>query len=595
MVILVIILVILVGIAVFLWIKSRKKEGKPIIGSAKPSKPEDPASLNSLEFTFLAGHWYMCLRNYYDFMKGEVYQCKYNGCLTLNGTNYRLSYPAVYFRPATEDEIPQPEPTPEPPPESPTPEPQPDPEEVVFNVYFKSLMELFGDVVTIGEDTITCSYLKDLVREAKTQFTKKESAFGLPVIYTEENFPQVYDYYGSKGSEEDALNSLCGWIVAMQLAELMPLKRTQLGKIGYEIACDRYSDIYGYKFKTDPNIARMAAGAIYAAMRGLKKPMVETMRSEIGCSGYNKTLEQLNDTKRDNVAPDAFFTDFREFMPTAPAPYAPGYTSRPDITYPTEGRDSYNNLQTDRDIHEMIVEKYNLNVMEHYQETVQAIADKEADTKHLLGKNMRTDHYQFHPVFGADTIGLELPYDGSIASLISQAFTSSSSSRGILQSANVSPKQYGRLRPGCSWSQEAKKNSSTDDRRNILTNFEIEDGDGSPTGYYDKNGNWVYKDAIKSPADFEEQQKNLLYANSYPSGHSSGIMGAAMVLIELMPDRADRILRAANQYAINRTIARYHWTSDTINGRVLGTFTNAVAHAASNYDDMLKEAGKELK
>ena len=67
-----------------------------------------------------------------------------------------------------------------------------------------------------------------------------------------------------------------------------------------------------------------------------------------------------------------------------------------------------------------------------------------------------------------------------------------------------------------------------------------------------------------------------------------------MVLIELMPDRADRILRAANQYAINRTIARYHWTSDTINGRVLGAFTNAVAHAASNYDDLLKDAEKEI-
>jgi hypothetical protein len=127
----------------------------------------------------------MCLRNYYDFMRGEVYQCKYNGCLTLNGTNYRLSYPALYFRPATEDEIPQPEPTPEPTPEPPTPEPQPDPEEEVFNAYFKTLMEHFSDVVTIGEDTVTYSYLKDLVREAKTQFTKKESAFGLPVIYTE--------------------------------------------------------------------------------------------------------------------------------------------------------------------------------------------------------------------------------------------------------------------------------------------------------------------------------------------------------------------------------------------------------------------------
>jgi hypothetical protein len=99
---------------------------------------------------------------------------------------------------------------------------------------------------------------------------------------------------------------------------------------------------------------------------------------------------------------------------------------------------------------------------------------------------------------------------------------------------------------------------------------------------------------ISSPEEFNEKSKNQLYANSYPSGHSAGIMGAAMVLMELMPERSDRILRAANQYAINRTIARYHWTSDTINGRVLSSMTNAVAHASSDYDDMLKAAKKEI-
>jgi hypothetical protein len=152
-----------------------------------------------------------------------------------------------------------------------------------------------------------------------------------------------------------------------------------------------------------------------------------------------------------------------------------------------------------------------------------------------------------------------------------------------MQSATTNPVQYGRLRPGCSWNQEGKKNSTTDDRRNILTNFEIEDGDGSPTGYYDKNGNWVYMNGIHNPAEFEEYQKTHLYANSYPSGHSSGMFCAAMLLMELMPNKANLILREANQYAVNRTIARYHWTSDTLNGRVLGSATNAICHASSDY------------
>ena len=94
--------------------------------------------------------------------------------------------------------------------------------------------------------------------------------------------------------------------------------------------------------------------------------------------------------------------------------------------------------------------------------------------------------------------------------------------------------------------------------------------------------------------EFAEYYKKELWANSYPSGHSSGIMGGAMVLIELMPERADLILKALNQFAVNRTIARYHWTSDTRNGRVLGSATNAVVHASNDYIELLNKCKNEL-
>jgi hypothetical protein len=64
--------------------------------------------------------------------------------------------------------------------------------------------------------------------------------------------------------------------------------------------------------------------------------------------------------------------------------------------------------------------------------------------------------------------------------------------------------------------------------------------------------------------------------------------------MELMPERTDLIMKAANWFAIERTIARYHWTSDTINGRVLGSATNAISHASSDYDEMLEKAKGEL-
>ena len=154
------------------------------------------------------------------------------------------------------------------------------------------------------------------------------------------------------------------------------------------------------------------------------------------------------------------------------------------------------------------------------------------------------------------------------------------------------------MRPSCSWTKEATKNSKTDDTRNVLCQIEIEDNDGckdtaNSVGYYNKDGIWVYTQAEEDK--FCEEQKKSLWANSYPSGHSSGIWGGAMVLMELMPERADKIMAAANMFAVNRTIARYHWNSDTVNGRVLGSTTNAVSHASIDYDELLNKAKKEIE
>ena len=480
---------------------------------------------------------------------------------------------------------------------NPTPPQEPPQEQVkegAYDTVFEGFLDCFSVTAEVERDTKTYDHLHMLFRETYSQFNDRKSLFGIAVVHKKENFPTLYQF-GSIGDQKRGLDTIVGWVLALQLAELMPRKRTDILKIGYELGgYTRYDNIYGYDFNSDPNLLRMSAGIIYAAMRGKMNPDIDAMRKEMGGAKYDEPLATLANGKRDAVSPNDFFTDFREFMPTAPAPYAPGYTDRPDRTYPSEERDDFDNLETDRMIHEMIVDTYNLKPNEHYQECVQAIADKEADAGHMFGGNRQTKHYHFHPIFGKDTIGMEFSPDSTLSMLAQAAFNASSSSRGILQSASVSPKQYGRLRPGCSWKQEGCKNSSSDDSRNVLVDFEIEDGDGSPTGYYDENGNWVYMNGIHNPDEFNEKSKSQLYANSYPSGHSAGIIGSAMVLAELYPDKADVILRAANQFAVNRTIARYHWTSDTINGRVLGTATNAVAHASSDYDDMLAKARKEL-
>jgi hypothetical protein len=321
------------------------------------------------------------------------------------------------------------------------------------------------------------------------------------------------------------------------------------------------------------------------------------MRAEIGGSKYTDSLETLSNSSRDAVGKGDFFSDFRKFLPTAPGPYAPGYTTRPDDTFPNEKKESNKNLSVDAAIHEMVVQTYNMNSVEYSASSVQAIADEECCKYHLFGDDKVIGDYKFHPVFGSDTIGERINPDSYVGNFAERMIHTSSSSRGIMQTKTTSPIEYGRLRPGCSWTQEAKKNSKTDDRRNVLCEIEIEDNDGCKTsknavGYYDADGIWVYTQAEEDK--YCETKKNSLYANSYPSGHSSGIWGGAMMLVELFPDKADKIMKEANQFAINRTIVRWHWTSDTINGRVLGGATHAVCHAASDYDTMLNKAKKEL-
>jgi hypothetical protein len=474
--------------------------------------------------------------------------------------------------------------------------------ELVVNVLknkkdIDKLISSFKDYCTIKEDSKLYSYLADIYNEAYEQFYNNKSINGLPLLYKEENFPNVYNYFGTDGDEKNGFKSMVGWLFALILTELLPYKRVNILKIGYEYGgYDRYSNIYGYKFKADPNIARLVGASLYASFAGLKQPNKDEFRTEVGGNKYSKTLQKLqDDSSKTQTGEKQFFTDFTQFMPTAPGPYAPGFTTRPDNTYPNEKKESNKNLAIDYKIHEMIVEKYNLDNKEYFDATVQAIADKEWNKQHLFGDNITYKEYSFHPVFGVDTIGKRLNPECNYADFVGLAISTCSSARGILQGTNTTPNQYGRLRPGCSWEMEAAKHSTTDDRWNVLCNFDIEDNDGCPTGYYNKSGKWVYPEIINSEKQFCEYFKKLLYANSYPSGHSSGMWGGAMVLMELMPDRVDKIMKAANQFAINRTIARFHWTSDTINGRVLGSAHNAVCHASSDFYELLANAKNELE
>ena len=448
----------------------------------------------------------------------------------------------------------------------------------------------YRHVVDVAPGSVTYAYIARLYDEAREQFFNQSSANGLDyLMISTANDEQR----GNVGEVDKAFDTLVGWLISLQLASIRPQDRTEIFAIGYKMGgYDQGSPLYGYSPGLDPNDMRLSAAAIYSAMRGVLAPWVGRMRKDLGGTVYQQPLKDLAAGKRDQVDKKDFFIDFRAFMPAAPGPYCPGYTTRPSGAVPADEKDEYLNLKADRDWHEKVVETFNFDAkkLSYVLIAEKAVADKDGDRRRLFGITRKTkDGIAISPTFGG------ISPVGNIAEFCCQMQAAANSARGILQNATESPAQYGRLRPGCSWSMEAIKNSQTDNRRNILTCFDIEEGDGNPTGYYDENGYWVPMNGITGPEDFEEQQRNALYANSYPSGHSSGIMAVAMALSSLRPNRTGEFFAAAIAFSESRSIARYHWRSDVIVGRVLGTAQAAVSEAAADYSTLYENALNEMK
>lgn len=487
-------------------------------------------------------------------------------------------------------------------PEKPKEEPE---EETDIKIFLKCLASFSG---YINKDEVSQSrnYLYELYTEAEYQYYLGLSSHKLPILYKEENFPNIYNFYGEEGDEEKVFKTLVGWLFAMQLAELRPQDRTAIYKIGYELGgYDKDTALYGWKFKYDPNVARMVAAAIYAAMRGVCKPDIETMREECGGISISDTIEEVRNSDSFDLN-NSYYIDLREFMPTAPGPYAPHYQDRSKIggyPFPNDLKTDDYNLVVDKDIREAIIKLYNLDNFEYKsttveQKTVQAIADKDANYNHLFGKERNVDGYTFQPVFTEEDLGCAIypTLAKELCSMVDDVLHIGSYQRCILQGHEdqMYPPQYGRLRPGCSWEREAHRHSDDDNRQNVLVNFPIEENDGNPTGYYNKDGDWTNKDGIHSPEEYEDVMKDELWANSYPSGHSAGIMAVVLLLIELLPFKADKLLSAANKFAINRTIARYHWNSDTIQGRILATCISPIIRCCTDFNERLEIIKKYL-
>lgn len=87
----------------------------------------------------------------------------------------------------------------------------------------------------------------------------------------------------------------------------------------------------------------------------------------------------------------------------------------------------------------------------------------------------------------------------------------------------------------------------------------------------------------------------LASSGSYPSGHAALGWAWALVLAEMVPDRADAILARGIAYGESRMICGVHYASDVEAGRIVGAAIVAALKANPEFRDDLAIAAQELE
>jgi acid phosphatase (class A) len=81
---------------------------------------------------------------------------------------------------------------------------------------------------------------------------------------------------------------------------------------------------------------------------------------------------------------------------------------------------------------------------------------------------------------------------------------------------------------------------------------------------------------------------------SYPSGHSAVGYGWALLLAEIIPDRAAQLVARGRAYGDSRRVCNVHWLSDVEEGRVTAAAVIARLHAAPEFQRDMADAKKEF-
>ena len=96
------------------------------------------------------------------------------------------------------------------------------------------------------------------------------------------------------------------------------------------------------------------------------------------------------------------------------------------------------------------------------------------------------------------------------------------------------------------------------------------------------------------PMCLPEQAAALRSKDAFPSGHASLGWAWGLILAELVPDRADAILRRGYEFGQSRVVCGVHWQSDVDAGRLVGAAVVALLHGNEEFMTALRAARHEL-
>lgn len=529
-----------------------------------------------------------------------------------------------------------PEPSPEP-----TPEPTPS-GQTTDRLSFLDLISKFNAVLTstghkqITSQTDIYGYFQWLNMFAGREFDNLESEF-----FSAENYPEVCDYHGTNDTTlNQAYNAMEAWLFAEYLSEVCPDSgtttntQTELFKLAFEIGGGKETALYdGYTLRADPNIARLAAARIYAYTRAYEcsPERINGFRNELGGKAINASSwddlgfadTMLTDEYgRRGYQMDClgYLVNTQSFLPSAAGPRITGCTVC-ELPYPYEEgqpksqfNTSSNNYQTDESINDTMVSGWNMMSqtplsewnsypVEKQNRICNAMATIPCTYMYMFGKsqNIHFDGIQYKTYDGttnanyycfsktSENTGLTLdgpfsdlsgiyryniqPANQTIVEKYIEAVTDiADNSRFPTQDPN-----YGRCRPGCAATRQGgEKVAVHGAKENELYNVDIACMVCDDEAGYQK---CCHQDGFAQDSP-----------RSYVSGHSAQITLVALLLGQMVPEKIHYYSRRAYDYSVNRSIARFHWNSDCIYGRLFGTMAlpivNAMTGLQSGYEAM---------